>query len=73
MVVASASPFIAQEFHLSAMTMGEVLSAFFLGYALMHVGGLYSDSVPIGGVTSLRLKVSREYISLQQPATCLAA
>lgn len=44
MVIASAIPFIAQDFQLSAMTMGGVLSAFFLGYACMQIpGGLLTD------------------------------
>lgn len=44
MVMASAIPFIAHDFHLSSMTMGEVLSAFFAGYALMQIpGGLLVD------------------------------
>jgi sugar phosphate permease len=44
MVMASAIPFIALDFHLSPMSMGEVLSAFFAGYALMQIpGGLLAD------------------------------
>jgi sugar phosphate permease len=44
MVMASAIPFIAQEFQLSPLAMGGVLSAFFIGYALMQLpGGLLAD------------------------------
>jgi MFS family permease len=44
MVMASAIPFIAKDFHLSPLAMGAVLSAFFLGYAAMQLpGGLLSD------------------------------
>jgi sugar phosphate permease len=44
MVMASAIPFIAAEFHLSPLQMGGVLSAFFFGYALMQLpGGLLAD------------------------------
>jgi sugar phosphate permease len=43
-VMASAIPFIAKDFHLSTLVMGEVLSAFFIGYALMQIpGGLLAD------------------------------
>lgn len=44
MVMATAIPFIAQDFHLSPITIGGVLSAFFVGYALMQIpGGLLTD------------------------------
>jgi MFS family permease len=44
LVMASAIPFIGEEFHLSATSMGAVLSAFFMGYALMQIpGGLLVD------------------------------
>jgi sugar phosphate permease len=44
MVMASAIPFIAKEFHLSSLSMGSVLSAFFVGYSLMQIpGGLMAD------------------------------
>lgn len=44
MVVASAIPFVAREFHLSSLAMGSVLSAFFVGYALMQIpGGMLAD------------------------------
>jgi sugar phosphate permease len=44
MVMASAIPFIALDFHLSATAMGVVLSAFFAGYALMQIpGGVLAD------------------------------
>jgi sugar phosphate permease len=44
MVMASAIPFIGEDFRLSATTMGAVLSAFFAGYALMQLpGGLLAD------------------------------
>ena len=44
MVMASAIPFIALDFHLSATAMGVVLSAFFAGYALMQIpGGMLAD------------------------------
>ena len=44
MVMASAIPFIAKEFHLSALQMGAVMSAFFVGYATMQLpGGLLAD------------------------------
>jgi len=44
MVMASAIPFIAKEFQLSALQMGAVMSAFFVGYAIMQLpGGLLAD------------------------------
>jgi MFS family permease len=44
MVMASAIPFIGKEFGLSALQMGAVMSAFFVGYALMQLpGGLLAD------------------------------
>lgn len=44
MVMASAAPFIAAEFHLSPLQVGAVLSAFFLGYSLMQIpGGMLAD------------------------------
>ncbi len=44
MVMASAIPFIAQDFHLSPLAMGGVLSAFFFSYALFQIpGGLLAD------------------------------
>ena len=44
MVMASAIPFIAREFQLSALQMGTVMSAFFVGYAVMQLpGGLLAD------------------------------
>lgn len=44
MVMASAIPFIAKEFQLSALQMGAVMSAFFFGYAGMQLpGGLLAD------------------------------
>jgi MFS family permease len=44
MVMASAIPFIAKEFQLSALQMGAVMSAFFIGYAAMQLpGGLLAD------------------------------
>lgn len=44
MVMATAIPYIAKEFDLSPLAMGGVLSAFFLGYALMQIpGGILAD------------------------------
>ena len=44
MVMASAIPFIAKDLNLSPLEMGQVLSAFFLGYAVMQIpGGLLAD------------------------------
>jgi sugar phosphate permease len=44
MVMASAIPFIAADLQLSPMATGQVLSAFFAGYALMQIpGGLLAD------------------------------
>jgi MFS family permease len=44
MVMASAIPFIAEDFDLSPLSMGVVLSAFFAGYAVMQIpGGLLAD------------------------------
>jgi len=44
MVVASSIPFIAKEFNLSPFAQGAVLSAFFVGYALMQIpGGFLAD------------------------------
>ncbi len=44
MVIASAIPFIAQDFKLSPLQMGQVMSAFFVGYAAMQIpGGLLAD------------------------------
>ena len=44
MAIATAIPFIAKDFGLSPLGMGGVLSAFFLGYALMQLpGGILAD------------------------------
>lgn len=44
MMMGSAIPFIAQEFRLSPLQMGAVLSAFFMGYSVMQIpGGLLAD------------------------------
>ncbi|CAG9250156.1 Major facilitator superfamily MFS_1 [Burkholderia diffusa] len=44
MIMAAAIPFIAAEFHLSAMQMGGILSAFFFSYALCQIpAGLLAD------------------------------
>src|SRR5688572_4584344 len=44
MVMATAIPFIAEDFNLSRTAMGGVLSAFFVGYAVMQIpGGLLAD------------------------------
>ncbi len=44
MVMASAIPFIAEDFHLSPLSMGVVLGAFFVGYTAMQFpGGLVAD------------------------------
>ena len=41
-----ALPLIADEFHLSPTVMGAVISAFFLGYAVMQIpGGLIADKI----------------------------
>jgi len=54
MVMASAIPFIAKDLQLSQLAMGAVLSAFFVGYALMQIpGGLLADRFgPRGVLTS---------------------
>lgn len=44
MAIATAIPFIAKDFGLSPLGMGGVLSAFFIGYALMQLpGGILAD------------------------------
>lgn len=44
MVMASAMPFIAEEFGLSTVEMGGVMSAFFFSYALLQIpGGILAD------------------------------
>lgn len=44
MAIATAIPFMAKDFGLSPMGMGGVLSAFFIGYALMQLpGGMLAD------------------------------
>ena len=44
MVMASAIPFIAKDLSLSPIVMGQVLSSFFIGYALMQIpGGVLAD------------------------------
>jgi sugar phosphate permease len=44
MAIATAIPFMAKDFGLSPLGMGGVLSAFFIGYALMQLpGGLLAD------------------------------
>jgi sugar phosphate permease len=44
MIMAAAIPFIANEFHLSPMEMGGILSAFFFSYALCQIpGGILAD------------------------------
>src|SRR5690242_15070517 len=41
-----AIPFVAREFHISPAVMGVVLSAFFVGYAVMQIpGGLIADKI----------------------------
>lgn len=46
MAMASAVPFVQADFHLSATSTGAILSAFFLGYALMQIpGGLLADRI----------------------------
>jgi sugar phosphate permease len=54
MVMATAIPFIAADFGLSALEMGGVMSAFFLGYSLMQVpGGMLTDKVGARRVISV--------------------
>jgi sugar phosphate permease len=44
MVMATAIPFIAKDLNLSPVAMGAVISAFFVGYAVMQIpGGLLAD------------------------------
>jgi len=44
MVMASALPFIAKDLHLSPLGAGQVLSAFFVGYAISQIpGGIMAD------------------------------
>lgn len=44
MVMATAIPYIADEFNLTPLAMGGVMSAFFVGYALFQIpGGLLAD------------------------------
>ena len=44
MMMASAVPFIARDLDLEPLSMGALLSAFFLGYATMQIpGGLLAD------------------------------
>lgn len=44
MVMATAMPYIAEEFHLSPLAMGGVMSAFFIGYAICQLpGGFLAD------------------------------
>lgn len=51
MVMASAIPFVADEYQLSPLAMGGVLSAFFIGYAVMQLpGGLLVDRLGAGRV-----------------------
>jgi len=52
-----ALPLIADEFHLTPTVMGAVISAFFLGYAVMQIpGGLIADK--IGARSSITLGVT---------------
>ena len=46
MTMASAAPFVAAEMHLSALAVGTLLSAFFVGYAVMQIpAGLLVDKL----------------------------
>ena len=48
-VIATAIPFIAEEFQLSSVEAGSVLSAFFFGYALMQIpSGILADKLGPG-------------------------
>lgn len=69
MVMAAAIPFIAVDFHLSPLQMGAVMSAFFVGYAVMQIpGGVLADR--FGPRAILALSIG--WFTLMTAATGLA-
>jgi sugar phosphate permease len=74
MVMASAIPFIAADLQLSPMAMGQVLSAFFAGYALMQIpGGLLADRYGARLVLTVSILMWSLMTALTGMATSLAA
>lgn len=74
MAMASALPFIAREFDLSPTAMGAVLSAFFLGYALMQIpGGMLVDRFGSNRVITASLTCWSVCTALTGTAGSLAA
>jgi MFS family permease len=74
MVMASAIPFIAQDFGLSTPAMGAVLSAFFLGYAVMQIpGGLLADRFGAGRVMTVSILLWTLFTVVTGAATTLVS
>jgi sugar phosphate permease len=74
MVMATAIPFMAQDLHFSPVIMGQVLSAFFVGYAAMQIpGGLLADRVGPRAVLSAGIAWWSIMTALTGAATGLAA
>ena len=56
MVMSVAAPYIANDFHLSSLAMGVVMSAFFASYSISHIpGGMLADRFGVRKVATLAL------------------
>ena len=74
MAMATAIPFIAQDFHLSSVAMGSVLSAFFVGYAIMQIpGGLLTDRFGPRPVIIVSMVLWSIFTAMTGTATSLAS
>lgn len=74
MVLASAIPFIAADLQLSPVAMGQVLGAFFAGYALMQIpGGLLADRFGARAVLTISIAMWSIMTAITGMASGLAA
>ena len=72
MVMSSAIPYIAADFHLSSFESGAVLSAFFLSYSIAQVpGGLLADRYGFRVVTTIAMVWWSFFAALSGAATNL--
>lgn len=72
MAIATAIPFIAEDFRLSPLAMGGVLSAFFVGYAAMQIpGGLLADKFGARRVMTASIAAWSVFTALTGTATSL--